>query len=84
MQHHIHLSSPVEAEWTFASMRRPCKVCGGHGGCRSGYGGQFACCLERASERPFTTGGWLHHTEAEVAEERPRELADAGSGLRAE
>jgi hypothetical protein len=84
MQRHTHLSSPVEEEWTFVSLKRPCKICGRHEGCRSGYGGRFAGCLQRASERPLITGGWLHRTDFEIAETHPREITDSGSGPRAD
>jgi len=62
MQRHAPVS-PGEGEWILVSAKRPCRVCGGHEGCRTGFDDQFACCARRPSDWPITTGGWLHRLD---------------------
>jgi hypothetical protein len=65
MQRHAAVSS-AEAEWTIVSRKYPCRVCGGHDRCRTGFGDQFACCARHPSDWPLTTGGWLHRLEVSL------------------
>jgi hypothetical protein len=58
MRPRAFLSDPVE--WTLVTAGRPCRVCGSRQGCRSGSGGEFACCATLPSEWPLTIGGWVH------------------------
>ncbi len=59
MHHHASVSA-VEVEWTFVSVKRPCAICGGHDGCRSGVDNGFACCKRVSSQWPLSAGGWVH------------------------
>jgi hypothetical protein len=59
-----HVQGSVEGEWTFVSVKHPCRICGGHEGCRRGFDDSFACCVRRASDWPLTTGGWVHRLQA--------------------
>ena len=64
---HLARTASLEAEWTFASASSPCKICGGHDGCRRGFDDEFACCTQMSSEWPLTAGGWVHRmVEVEV------------------
>lgn len=64
---HLAPTASLEAEWTFVSTTAPCKICGGHDGCRRGFDDAFACCTRRSSEWPLTAGGWVHRmVEVEV------------------
>ncbi len=62
--------SATEGDWTPVSAKHPCSICGGHDGCRRGFGDAFACCVRTASDWPLTTGGWVHRLELARAEMR--------------
>lgn len=67
---HLAPRSSVEAEWTFVSIKAPCKICGGHDGCRRGFDDEFACCTRISSEWPLTAGGWVHRMVAYLLRHR--------------
>jgi hypothetical protein len=65
MQPHARHSA-TEAEWTFVSAKSPCRICGHHNGCRSGFEGQFACCTRVSSQWPLSVGGWVHRCDEDA------------------
>jgi hypothetical protein len=65
MQPHARYSA-TEAEWTFVTMKCPCRICGSHKACRSGFDGQFACCTRISSQWPLSVGGWVHRCDDEA------------------
>ncbi len=66
MQPHARFSA-TEADWTFVSVKCPCRICGSHKGCRTGFDGQFACCTRISSQWPLSVGGWVHRFDADAA-----------------
>lgn len=64
--YHQASAGAVEVEWAFVSIKRPCAICGGHHGCRRGFGDEFACCTQVLSQWPLTAGGWVHRVRVQV------------------
>jgi hypothetical protein len=68
MQRRTSDTTTPDAEWTFVTATNPCQICGACEGCRSGFEGQFACCMHQCSQWPLLPGGWLHRLEAQIAD----------------
>jgi len=64
----------VDVEWTLVSAKAPCIICSGENGCRRGFGNEFACCTQVASEWPLSSGGWVHRV---CRHSRVRAIKDA-------
>jgi hypothetical protein len=61
---YVARSQLQEADWKLVSKKHPCPICKAADGCHRDLAGDFACCANRRSDWPLTSGAWLHRVEA--------------------
>ncbi len=59
------LTAAIDSEWSVATERKPCPVCGSAVSCSLHASADFACCMREPSQWKVTNGAWLHPISAE-------------------
>ena len=61
---YVARSQIQETDWKLVSKKYLCPVCEAVDDCHRDAVGDFACCANRRSDWPLTSGAWLHRVEA--------------------